>query len=78
MLQIDESLAEIKSLVKQSTSILKHVHDCVITSDLLDSEAIDSFSHLLEASHLTIAEYVNLYKSRVSFRDKIRMMMLKH
>ncbi len=51
------------------------MHDNIVTTDLLDSETIDSFSHLLEAAHLMITEYINLYKDRLYFLDKIKYAM---
>ena len=86
---IESSLNEIHDLIGQSKEIIKHVHDNIVTTDLLDSETIDSFSHLLEAAHLMITEYINLYKDRLYFLDKIKyamfqqeqkkeLMMLKH
>ena len=86
---IESSLNEIHELINQSKEIIKHVHDNIVTTDLLDSETIDSFSHLLEAAHLMISEYINLYKDRLAFLDKIKyalfqqeqkkeLMQLKH
>lgn len=86
---IESSLNEIHDLINQSKEIIKHVHDSIVTTDLLDSETIDSFSHLLEAAHLMITEYINLYKDRLAFLDKIKyaifqqeqkkeLLMLKH
>lgn len=68
------SLANIDELIGASKKILKHVHSCIVTTDLCDSELIQAFSKLLEAAHVTISEYISLYKNRLAFFDKIKLM----
>ena len=39
---------------------------------------VSALSKLLEATHLTISEYINLFKDRQAFYDKVRLEMMKH
>lgn len=87
--QIEQSLKDINELIDTSKQILRHVRDAIVTTDLVDSELVASFGKLFEAAHITISEYISLYKSRLSFLDKIKfaiftqqqkkeLMLLKH
>lgn len=77
IVKIENSLAEIRELIDTSKSILKHVHASIVTTDLCDSELIQAFSKLLEAAHLTISEYIDLYKNRLAFLDRIKFAMFQ-
>ncbi len=35
-------------------------------------------SKLIEATHLTVSEYINLFKDRLAFYDKVRFEAIKH
>lgn len=72
------SLQNIDELIDTSKQILKHVHSCIVTTDLCDSELIQAFSKLLEAAHVTISEYISLYKNRLNFYDKLKMVTYQH
>ena len=51
-----------------------HIYQSVITTDLVDPELISAMAKLIEATHINIADYLDLYKQRVVFYDKIKLM----
>ena len=75
--KLDSSFAEMKELIEVSKLTIKHVYESVVSSELVDSEMVQALSKLLEATHISISEYINMYKSRVDFYDKVRMEILK-
>jgi hypothetical protein len=75
---ISTSLNEIKDLISVSKDTIRHVYEQITSTELLDSEAVDSLSKLIEATHLTISEYINLFKDRLAFYDKVRLEAIKH
>ncbi len=75
---ISTSLNEIKDLINVSKDTIRHVYEQITSTELLDSESVDSLSKLIEATHLTIAEYINLFKDRLAFYDKVRFEAIKH
>ena len=74
--EIRNGLDQIRELIEVSKSVIQHTHEQICNSELLDPEVIQAFSKVLESSHLTIAEYVGLYKDRMAFYDKVRLKML--
>lgn len=78
ILDISQSLNEIKDLINVSKDTIRHVYDQITTTDLVDSEAVQALSKLIEATHLTVSEYINLFKDRLAFYDKIRFEAIKH
>lgn len=75
---VGNSLSEIKDLVGDARAMLKHTMESIVTSEISDPDLIHAASSLIESAHLTIKEFVDLYKDRVQFYDKVRMEMLKH
>lgn len=75
---ISESLNEVKELIIDSKTVLKHTLESVVTSEISDPELLGSFSKLVESLHLTIAEYIGLYKDRMAFVDRVRFEYIKH
>lgn len=75
---VETSLNDIRELINQSKTIIKHIYENIITSDLIDSELVSSIGKLMEAAHLTIAEYIDLYKNRLRFLDTIKLKMFEH
>lgn len=75
---ISLSLNEIKQLIEISKDTIRHVYDALVSSDLVDSELVSAFAKLMESTKLTVGEYINLYKDRLNFYDKIRLETLKH
>jgi len=75
---ISSSLNEIKDLIDVSKDTIRHVYDQITSTELLDSEAVQALSKLIEATHLTVSEYINLFKDRLAFYDKVRFEAIKH
>lgn len=75
---IESSLCEIKSLIDESKAILKHTYENICTNDLIDPEVLGSYAKLMEATHLTLSEYVQLFRDRLNFYDKVRIEKMKH
>lgn len=75
---IQSSLSEIKDLINISKDTIKHVYDSLVLSELVDSELVSAFAKLMESTKLTVSEYIQLYKDRLAFYDKVRFESLKH
>ena len=75
---ISTSLNEIKDLISVSKDTIRHVYEQITSVELLDADAVNAFSKLIEATHLTVSEYINLFKDRLAFYDKIRFEAIKH
>ena len=75
---VQNALGEIRELIDVSKATIKHVYEQIASSELCDPEAVQALAKVLESSHLTISEYINLYRDRVQFYDKVRMEQLKH
>lgn len=76
--QIEDGLNEIKELINISKRVIQQVYESICTTDLVDSELIQSFAKLIEATHVNIADYIDLYKQRVQYYDKIKLLNLDH
>lgn len=74
MTQVDNSLGELRDLIDISKKVIMHVYESVITTDLVDSELIGAMAKLIEATHINIADYIDLYKQRVAYYDKLKIM----
>lgn len=70
---IESSLNEVKDLIDVSKKLIMHVYQSVTCSDLVDPEIISSFAKLIESTRINIADYLELYKSRLAFYDKMRL-----
>lgn len=76
---IQSSLGELAGLIEVSKNTIKRIYDQISDSEMMiDSELVGSLSKLLEATHLTISEYITLYRDRMAFYDKVRLETLKH
>jgi len=76
---IGTSLQELKGLIEISKGTIKRIYEQLTDSEMMiDGELVGSLSKLLEATHLTVSEYINLYRDRMAFYDKVRLEMLKH
>lgn len=74
---IQYSLSHIKELVDVSKDTIRYIYNQLIDSELIDSELVGSFSKLLEAVHIQISEYIQLYKDRQNFLYKIQLEAVK-
>lgn len=71
---MDLSLKEVEELIGVSKQLFKHIAEQILTTDLIDSEAIGSAAKLLEGIHINIAEFINMYKEKSRFVDKIKLL----
>lgn len=69
---MSKSLKEIEDMVSLSKSILSHVANGILATSLIDSEAVQAYSKLLESIHLNIVEFIQVYKSKQDFMNKIK------
>lgn len=46
--------------------------------ELIDSELVQALSKLMESTHIQVQEYINLYRDRMQFFDKMRLKQLDH
>ena len=55
---MNKSLKEVEDMVSLSKSILSHVANSILATTLIDSEAVQAYSKLLESIHLNIVEFI--------------------
>lgn len=72
---IDHSLAELEDIVNLSKDIIRHVHASILATPLIDSEAVQAYSKLVESIHINISEFISIYRDKQSFANKIRYAM---
>ena len=72
---IDLSLREVEDMISLSKKMFKHIAESILTTDLVDSELVQAASKLLESIHINIAEFIQLYRSKQQFVDKIKVMI---
>ena len=71
------SLKEVEELIVLSKQMFKHIADSILSSDLIDSELVHAVSVLMESIRLNIVEFIQIYKSKQQFLDKVRYSMLQ-
>lgn len=71
---LNSSMREVEDLIDTSKKMFKHIYESIISTDLLDSELISAAAKMLESIHINIAEFLNMYKERQRFIDKIKVM----
>lgn len=74
---IDLSLREVEDMISLSKKMFKHIAESILTTDLVDSELVQAASKLLESIHVNIAEFIQLYRSKQQFVDKIKVMIFQ-
>ena len=78
LIEIKKSLSNIDELISISKEIIKHIYEGVVSTELVDSETIHAAATLIESCHLNVKEYIDLYKDRLKFCEKVQLEMLKH
>lgn len=78
LIQIKSSLSNIDDLITISKEIIKHIYEVVVSTELVDSEMIHAAATLIESCHLNVKEYIDLYRDRLKFCEKVQLEMLKH
>lgn len=76
--QVETNLAELKELIDTSKRVIQHVYESIVTSDLVDSELIQAMAKLIEATHINIADYIDIYKQKIAFFDKVKLLNLQY
>lgn len=76
--QVEQNLSELKELIDTSKRVIQHVYESIVTSDLVDSELIQAMAKLIEATHINIADYIDIYKQKIAFFDKVKLLNLQH
>ena len=77
IVSIDNSLKNIDDLISISKEVIKHIYENIVCTELVDGELIRSAAVFIEACHLNIKEYIDLYKDRLKFYDKVQFEMLQ-
>lgn len=72
MMSIDHSLKELEEMVTLSKDIIKHVHASILATPLIDSEAVQAYSKLIESIHISISEFIGVYRDKQSFVNKVK------
>jgi hypothetical protein len=72
---MDLSMKEIEDLIGMSKRMFKHIYENIVSSDLLDSELISAAAKMLESVHINIGEFLQMYRDRQKFIEKIKLMV---
>lgn len=72
---MDLSMQQVEEMIELSKKMFKHIAESILTTDLVDSELVGAASKLLESIHINISEFIQLYRSKQQFIDKIRVMI---
>ena len=68
----EHSLKELEEMVSLSKDIIKHVHASILATPLIDSEAVQAFGKLVESIHISIAEFIGVYRDKQNFINKVK------
>lgn len=77
LIAIETSLKNIDELISISKEVIKHIYENIVCTELVDSELIHAAAAFIESCHLNVKEYIDLYKDRLKFYDKVRFEMLQ-
>lgn len=69
---MNKSLKEVEDLIQMSKDVIQHVANGILATPLIDSEAVQAYSKLLESIHINIAEFISMYKDKQNFLNKIK------
>lgn len=72
MVSMDHSLKELEEMVDMSKDVIKHVQQSILATPLIDSEAVQAYSKLVESIHISISEFIGVYRDKQNFANKIR------
>lgn len=74
---IETNLNGINDLIDISKDIIRQIYTNISSSDLIDPEIIASAATFIEACHSNIKEWIDLYRDRIKFIDKVKFEMLQ-
>ena len=77
MSDMDSSLRQIEGVIEQSKLVFQHIVANVTSSDLIDSELVHAAAALIESIHLNIAEFISIYKQKLKFVEKVKLMVFQ-
>ena len=72
MMSMDHSLKELEEMVDLSKDVIRHVQQSILATPLIDSEAVQAYSKLVESIHISISEFIGVYRDKQNFVNKIR------
>ena len=72
MMSMDHSLKELEEMVDLSKDVIKHVHSSILATPLIDSEAVQAYSKLVESIHISISEFIGVYRDKQNFINKVK------
>ena len=75
MKSMQHSLSEIEGIVNLAKDVMRHVAQSILATPLIDSEAVQAYSKLIESIHISIAEFISVYKDKQNFINKIKYAM---
>ena len=75
MKSMEHSLSEIEGIVNLAKDVMRHVAQSILATPLIDSEAVQAYSKLMESIHISIAEFISVYKDKQVFVNKIKYAM---
>lgn len=75
---IKKNLDNIDELVALSKNIIKHLYTNIVSTDLIDPEIIQAAASFIESTRANISEYLDIYKERQKFFEKIQFEAVKH
>ena len=74
---IDLSMKEAEDMIGWAIKLFKHIYENICTSDLIDAELVGSAAKMLESIHINLSEFIDLYREKQRFVDKIKLMILQ-
>lgn len=77
LIDIKSSLGSIDELIEISKNVIKHVYENIVCTELVDSELIHAAAAFIESCRLNIHEYIEIYKDRAKFLNKVEFEMLQ-
>lgn len=77
MKSMEHSLEQVEELVNVSKDIIKHVAQSILATPLIDSEAVQAYSSLIECIRISIDEFIGVYRDKINFINKVKFEMLK-
>ena len=75
MKSMEHSLGAIEDIVELAKDVMRHVAQSILATPLIDSEAVQAYSKLIESIHISIGEFIQVYKEKQNFINKIKYAM---
>ena len=65
-------------MLSLSKEFIKQIYEYVESTELIDSDTIQSAASLIESCRSSIREYLEIYRDRMAFYDKMRLEFVRH